>query len=33
MPSVLERAHAVYSRGGKDLFIKRSRELLKDMLK
>jgi glycosyltransferase involved in cell wall biosynthesis len=33
MPSVLERAHAVYSRGGKDLFFKRSRELLKDMLK
>ncbi|HEY9760486.1 MAG TPA: glycosyltransferase family 4 protein [Oculatellaceae cyanobacterium] len=33
MPSMLERAHAVYSRGGKDLFIKRSRELLKDMLK
>jgi glycosyltransferase involved in cell wall biosynthesis len=33
MPSVLERAHAVYSRGGKDLFLKRSREILKDMLK
>ncbi len=30
MPSVLERLQAVYSRGGKDLVIKRSKELLKN---
>lgn len=29
MPSILERLKSVYSRGGKDLVIKRSRELLK----
>jgi glycosyltransferase involved in cell wall biosynthesis len=33
MPSVLERAHAVYSRGGKDLVMKRIKELSKDLLK
>jgi glycosyltransferase involved in cell wall biosynthesis len=32
MPSLMERAHAVYSRGGKDLVLRRSRELLNDML-
>lgn len=32
MPSLFERAQAVYSRGGKDLVIKRSSELLKDLL-
>jgi glycosyltransferase involved in cell wall biosynthesis len=31
-PSLLERAKAVYSRGGKELVIKRSSELLKDLL-
>src|SRR5262249_24859320 len=31
-PSLLERAKAVYSRGGKELVIKRSTELLKDLL-
>jgi hypothetical protein len=30
---VLERAHAVYSRGGKELVIKRIKELSKDLLK
>lgn len=33
MPSVLERAHAVYSRGGKELVIRRIKELSKDLLK
>jgi glycosyltransferase involved in cell wall biosynthesis len=33
MPSLIERAHAVYSRGGKDLVLKRSSELIKDILK
>lgn len=33
MPSVIERAHAVYSRGGKELIIKRSRNAFEDMLK
>lgn len=33
MPSVLERAHAVYSRGGKELVMKRIKELSKDLLK
>lgn len=33
MPSVIERAHAVYSRGGKDLIIKRSRNMIEDILK
>jgi len=33
MPSILERAQAVYSRGGKEMIIKRSSEVLKDMLK
>lgn len=31
-PSLLERAKAVYSRGGKELVIKRSSELFKDLL-
>ncbi|CAN5326453.1 hypothetical protein BH10CYA1_BH10CYA1_29960 [soil metagenome] len=33
MPSVVERAHAVYSRGGKELVLKRIKELSKDLLK
>jgi glycosyltransferase involved in cell wall biosynthesis len=33
MPSLIERAHAVYSRGGTDLVLKRSSELLKDFLR
>ncbi len=33
MPSLVDRARAVYSRGGKDLVMRRSKELLKDMLK
>jgi glycosyltransferase involved in cell wall biosynthesis len=33
MPTFFERVHAVYSRGGKDLFLKRSREILSDLLK
>lgn len=33
MPSLLERAHAVYSRGGKDLVMRRSKELLGDLLR
>lgn len=33
MPSLLERAHAVYSRGGKELVIRRSKELLGDLLR
>ncbi len=32
MPSFLERARAVYSRGGKELVLKRSQELINDML-
>lgn len=32
MPSLLERAHAVYSRGGTDLILSRSKEILKDLL-
>lgn len=33
MPSLLERAHAVYRRGGQELILKRSKELLGDILK
>jgi len=33
MPSLIERARAVYRRGGKELIIKRSSELLNDILK
>lgn len=33
MPSLVERARAVYSRGGKELVLKRSRELLEDILR
>ena len=33
MPSIVERAHAVYSRGGKDLVLRRIKELSKDLLK
>jgi glycosyltransferase involved in cell wall biosynthesis len=33
MPSLVERARAVYSRGGKDLVLRRSQELLADILR
>jgi glycosyltransferase involved in cell wall biosynthesis len=33
MPSLLERAHAVYSRGGKELVIRRSKELFGELLR
>lgn len=33
MPSLVERASAVYSRGGKDLVLRRSRELFEDILR
>lgn len=33
MPSLVERAKAVYSRGGKELVLKRSRELLEDVIR
>jgi glycosyltransferase involved in cell wall biosynthesis len=33
MPSLVERAKAVYSRGGRDLVLKRSRELLEDVIR
>jgi glycosyltransferase involved in cell wall biosynthesis len=33
MPSLVERARAVYSRGGKDLVVRRSRELFEDLLR
>lgn len=33
MPSLLERAQAVYSRGGKELVLKRSREILTDLFR
>lgn len=33
MPSLVDRARAVYSRGGKELVMKRSRELFEEMLK
>jgi hypothetical protein len=33
MPSLVDRARAVYSRGGKDLVLRRSKELLKDILR
>lgn len=33
MPSLVDRARAVYSRGGKDLVLRRSKELLHDMLR
>lgn len=33
MPNLLERAHAVYRRGGKELILKRSAELFGDILK
>lgn len=32
MPSLLQRAHAVYSRGGKDLVLRRGKEVLHDLL-
>lgn len=31
MPSIIERAHAVYSRGGKELLINRSKKVLEDL--
>lgn len=33
MPSLVERAKAVYERGGKELIVKRSREIIKDVLR
>ncbi|MBX9689822.1 MAG: glycosyltransferase [Candidatus Obscuribacterales bacterium] len=33
MPNLVERAKAVYERGGKDLIVKRSREIIKDVLR
>ena len=33
MPSLLERAHAVYARGGKEMVIQRSKELFGDLLR
>lgn len=33
MPSIFERASAVYERGGKELIVKRSREIIKDVLR
>lgn len=33
MPTLMERAKAVYSRGGKDLVMKRSKELLDDIIR
>jgi len=33
MPSLVQRAAAVYSRGGKDLVLRRSKELLEDVLR
>jgi glycosyltransferase involved in cell wall biosynthesis len=33
MPSLVERARAVYSRGGKELVLRRSKELLEDILR
>jgi len=33
MPSLIERARAVYSRGGKDLVLRRSKELVEDILR
>jgi hypothetical protein len=33
MPTVIERARAVYLRGGKEAIIKRSAELINDILK
>ncbi len=33
MPSLVERAQAVYERGGKELIVKRSREIIKDVLR
>lgn len=33
MPSLFERAHAVYRRGGQELILRRSKELLGDILK
>lgn len=33
MPNLVERAKAVYERGGKELIVKRSREIIKDVLR
>lgn len=33
MPSIVERARAVYSRGGKDLVLRRSKELIDDIIR
>lgn len=33
MPGLLERAHAVYARGGKELLLKRSKAILQDFIK
>src|SRR5262249_78468 len=33
MPSIIERAQAVYSRGGKDMVLKRSAEMINDLLR
>jgi len=33
MPSLVERARAVWERGGKELIVKRSREIMKDVLR
>lgn len=33
MPNLVERARAVYERGGKELIVKRSQEIIKDVLK
>jgi len=33
MPSIIERAQAVYARGGKDLIIKRSKEVIQDIFR
>lgn len=33
MPSLVERAQAVYARGGKDLVVKRSKQILEDWMK
>lgn len=33
MPSIIERAQAVYARGGKDLIIKRSKEVISDIFR
>jgi hypothetical protein len=33
MPGLVERARAVYERGGKELIVKRSQEIIKDVLR